>query len=318
LWAVGVIIGDEIFVFEPKLGLPIVDPDTLALVTLKEIQENDRILRRLDLPGQFDYAVNPGDAKSVALLIDVLPAAMSARFRALEKTLLGDERMELFLDTDALLDRLAKISPDAPVGMWHVPVLARDNAAAVRERLQGPSEFAAQYIATYGVWLLETPAAEGRFKHLKGNFESDVDREGALKVYMDCRLDNETINRLPYDPDVQKQLGMIRGLTEERNYFEMRLLQAQHFYRKAKVDASFLLATLHYDRGTYDATINWLENRVFPDPQAAQWYAPGHYLQGRAFEELGQLDKVEAAYTYQPSPQEPGNRLRLRYLRRDK
>ncbi len=318
LWAVGVPIDDQLYLFEPKLGLPIVDPDTLAFATLQDVRTNDRILRRLDLPGQFDYAVNPGDVKSLAFMIDAVPAAMSARFKVLEKSLLGSERMQLFVDTDAIQAKLATISPDGATALWQVPMLARDMADNVRERLDNPSEFAAQYISTYGVWLFDTPAANGRFKHLRGTFESTLDEQGALRIYMDSRLDNESINRLTFDPDVQKQLGMQRGLNEEMQQFNLRLAQAQLFYRQAKVDASFLLAQLHFDRGNYEATLDWLEKRLFPDPQARQWYASGRYLQGRALEQLGQKDKVEAAYTYQPSAQEAGNRLRLRYLRQDK
>ncbi len=318
LWALGIPLGDQIYLFEPKLGLPIVDPDTLAFASLQEVRENDRILRRLDLPGQFDYAVNPGDVKSFAFMIDALPAAMSARMKVLEKSLLGDERMQLFVDTDAIQAKLAKLAPEHPIALWQVPMLARDMADNVRERLESPSDFTAQYVSSYGVWLYETPAATGRFKHLRGVFESNMDEQGALAIYISCRLDNETINRLTYDPDVQKQLGMQRGVTEEMQQFDMRVAQAQIFYRQAKVDASFLLAQLHFDRGNYDATLNWLEKRIFPDPQAQQWHATGKYLLGRAYEQLGQLEKVEAAYTYQPSAQEAGNRLRLRYLRHGK
>jgi hypothetical protein len=318
LWALGVLIGNQIYVFDPKLGLPILDPDTLAFATLKDIREKDRILRRLDLPGQFDYAVNPGDVKAVAFMIDALPAAMSARIKILESSLLGSERMRLFVDTDAIQTKLAAIAPEDVTALWQVPVLARDMAAGVRERLESPSDFSSQYAATYGVWLFDTPAANARFKHLRGNFESSLEESGALAGYMSCRVDNETINRLAYDPDVQKQLGLKRGMTEDRQLFDMRVAQAQHFYRQAKVDANFLLAELHYDRGNYEATLNWLEKRILSDSQAKQWHATAHYLQGRSFEQLGKVDGLEAAYTFQPSAQEAGNRLRLRYLRREK
>ena len=53
------------------------------------------------------------------------------------------------------------------------------------------------------------------------------------------------------------------------------------------------------------------------DPRAEKWWPAGHYTLARTYQETGQLEKAEQELTYQPSPQEAGNRLRLRYLRQD-
>jgi len=318
LWAIGVPIAGELYLFESKLGLPIVDPDTLAFATLKDARANDRILRRLDLPGQFEYKIDPGDLKSVALLVDALPTSLSARMKVLEKSLLGADRMQLFVDTDALTAKLEKASPGDQIAIWHTPLLARDVAAQLREMLKTPSQAAAQYISMYGVWLMETPASKARFQHLLGNFESTLDQEGALALYMKCRVDNESIDQMAYDPDAQKAFGLLRALEEPREMFEMRVRQAQMLYGLAKVDANYLLAQLHYDRGSYDSTISWLQKRVLPDKRAEMWHAAGYYLLARAQTELHQKSEAEASLIHQPSPQEAGNRLRLRILRREK
>ncbi len=322
LWAIGVPIADELYLFETKLGLPILDPDTLAFATLKEVRSNERILRRLDLPGQFDYKIDPGDLKSVALLVDALPTSLSARMRVLEKSLLGKDRMQLFIDTDALSAKLEKIAPGDPVAIWHTPLIARDVAAQIREMLDSPSQAnaqaVAQYVTSYGVWLMETPASKARMQHLRGNFESTMDEDGALSLYMKCRVDDESIGQMAIDPDLQKEFGLFRGLEEPKEVFDMRVRQAQMLYGFSKVDANFLLAQLHYDRGNYESTVNWLEKRILPDNRAETWHAASHYLLARAHIELDHKSDAETSLTHQPSPQEPGNRLRLRYLRRDK
>ncbi len=71
IWSIGVWIGDNCYLFEPKLGLPIMDSDTASPVTLAQVQSDERILRRLDIPGRFDYAVNPGDTKQLSFLLDM-------------------------------------------------------------------------------------------------------------------------------------------------------------------------------------------------------------------------------------------------------
>ncbi len=322
LWAIGVPIADELYLFETKLGLPILDPDTLAFATLKDVRSNERILRRLDLPGQFEYEVDPGDLKSVALLVDALPTSLSARMRVLEKSLLGKDRMQLFIDTDALSTQLEKITPGDPVAIWQTPLIARDVAAQIREMLDSPSQANAQaigqYVTPYGVWIMETPASKARLQHLRGNFESTMDEDGALSLYMKCRVDDESIAQMAIDPDKQKEFGMFRGLEEPKEVFDMRVRQAQMLYGFSKVDANFLLAQLHYDRGNYESTVNWLEKRILPDNRAETWHAASHYLLARAHIELGHKSEAETSLAHQPSPQEPGNRLRLRYLRRDK
>lgn len=318
LWAMGVPIAGQLYLFETKLGLPITDPDTIAFATLQDARLNERILGRLDLPGQFDYAINPGDLASVALLIDALPASLSARMKVLEKSLLGADRMALFVDSDALTATLAKSCPGATVALWHTPLIARDFAAQIRETLRTPSAAAAQYIQAYGVWLMETPAAKARFQHMQGNFESTLDEEGALSIYMKCRVDNETIDKMTFDPDVQKEFGIFREASDTKESFEMKIVQSQMIYAVAKVDANFLLAQLHYDRGSFDSTVNWLEKRILPDKRALKWHAASHYLLARAEIEQGHIPQAEQSLIYQPSPQEPGNRLRLRILRREK
>jgi hypothetical protein len=316
LWAIGVAIGSEMYLFEPKLGLVITDPDTQDIATLKMARENDRVLRRLDLPGQFDYAVNPGDLKSVILLIDAIPNAMSARMKMIEKSLSGSDRMRLFVDTDEITQRLSACSPNDPIAIWQTPLLARDYATELRDRLTDLSDFTARYMSTRGVWLMDTPVSKARFMHLMGKIESDSDEDGALSTYMKCRIDNETLEKLAYDPDIQKELQVDRLPTETKEVHEAKIRQSQVVYAQAKIHATFLLAQLHFDRGNYDAVVNWIEKRLLKDERAQQWHSAGHYLLGRAYQELGNMENAEKEFTHQPSLQEAGNRLRLRQLRK--
>lgn len=318
LWAMGVLLGSEIYLFEPKLGLPIVDPDTLQLATLKQARENDRVLKRLDLTDQFDYAVNPGDLKSLILLIDVLPTATSTRMKVLEKSLLGEDRMQLFVDTDGLVAKFSQNYPSDNVAIWNTPLYARDVAEGVRDRLNTPSEATARYLGVKGVWIMDTTISRARLHHLTGKFESSMDEEGALSVYMNCKIDPVTLERLAFDPDLQKAMGIGRLDTDTMEQHEIKVRQAQMFFAQAKVHAMFLIAQLHFDRGNYDDVVNWIEKRLLPDKFAQQWHAGGQYLLARAKLELGENEGAEQALIYQPSTQEAGNRLRLRILRREK
>jgi hypothetical protein len=318
VWAIGVLIGDDIVIFEPKLGMPILDPDTGHLATLTQTVANERILRRLDLPGQFDYAFTQSDLQNLEFLIDVPPVGASARMKMLEASLLRDERMVLFKDLKSLEERLRTVAPaQTRISVWQTPLLAQIQAASVRERLDSPSPYSMNYMAMHGVWLMDNSAANGRLKHLYGNFENNDDMQGALSLYMDTRVDDLRIEKLSYDPEVQRELGVPRMPGEEREQYQMRVAQMQYILGTAKVDAAYLLAQLHFDRGNFSACESWLQKRVLKDERAGKWWSSGRYLLARAYQELGETEKAAAELVYQPSPQEAGNRLRLRYLRRE-
>ncbi|GIW97999.1 MAG: hypothetical protein KatS3mg111_1332 [Pirellulaceae bacterium] len=317
IWCVGAAIAGKLWLFEPRLAMPIIDPDALVLATLDEALGNERVLRRLDLPGRFDYGVNAGELGQIELLIDIPPTAASARMKLLEQSLLGAERMALYRDLERSRQALQRIAPEASVRVWQVPLMAQVQAASVRDRLQRVSDFTLQYFARHGVWMMDNPAARGRLQHLFGKFENTLDEQGALSLYMDSRIDDERIQKLEYDPDVQRELGFTRGSGEPLEQFQARLRQAQAVLRQAKVDAAYLMAQLHFDRGNYPAAENWFLKRVInsPDPRAEKWHATSHYGVARVYQEMEQLEKAEEHLTWQPSPQEAGNRLRLRYLR---
>lgn len=317
LWAIGVLIGDDCLLFEPKLGMPILDPDKVQLATLAQTLENERILRRLDLAGQFDYALSRADVQHFDFLIDAPPTAASARMKMLEQALLGDERMVVYRDLDALAGRLSGIAPGSSVQLWQTPLLAQVQAASVRERLQTPSPYSMNYMARHGVWLMETAAATGRRKHLVGEFENTLDEDGALKTYMDARVDDETLARLPYDPAVQHAMQIAQIPGEPKEQHDARIAQAQYILSLSKFAAHYLLAQLHFDRGNYQASENFWVKRVLNDPRAQDWWAAGHYTLARIYQQTGRLEQAAQELSFEGSPQAAGNRLRLRYLRRD-
>lgn len=317
VWAIGVAIGDEILVFEPKIALPILDPDKKEFASLKDAQTNPRVLRRLDLPGQFDYAFNPGDLKRIELLIDLPPTAGSARMKMLQQKLLGEERMILHHDLDTVAETFRKAAPEAQVKLWDVPAKAQVHAAMVREQLRTLTDFTGAYMARHGIWVMDNPAANGRLNHLFGRFEVKDQEAGALAMYMSCRTDEASLSRLSYDPAIQKELGVPKLSGEDDERYAVRVKQAEYVLRRAKVDASFLMAQLHFDRGDYSASKNWFEKRVIGNESdmALPWHPIARYGLARVYQEMDDLEKATEQLTFRPSPMEAGNRLRLRYLR---
>lgn len=296
--------------------MPILHPDTLALATLEEVQSDDRIVRRLDVPGRFDYAVNPGDVAKVEFLVEVEPNAVTDRMAMLQASLTGDERLRLQNDVKSLAERLSKLEPAAPIALWQTPLLAKVYAINLRSRLEMNSPFTAQYMVEHAAWLVNTPASVARQRHLAGQFENTPDVPGALPAYMDCQLSDEDIDRLPDDPDLQKEMGIPRENNETLEEYQMRLQQFQMIFRKAKVDASFLLGQLQFDLGEYSSAAFWLKGRTLDNPAAVRWHDGARYTLARVYQEEGKLDEAIQQLNEDGSSMEAGNRLRVRYLTR--
>jgi tetratricopeptide (TPR) repeat protein len=316
LWTVGVWIGDDCYLFDTKLGLPIVDPDSLVPVTLAQVQKDDRILRRLDVPGKFDYAVNPGDAKNVEFLLEIEPSSVTDRMAQLEGSLTGEDRLLLVTDAKPLNDKIKRLYPDAMISVWQVPLLTRLYAKDVRARLLMNSTFTAQYMIEHAIWFMDTPSASARLKHLQGEFESTVDTKSAAEWYMDCRLPDEMLDRLREDPDVAREMSILRMPAETAQEWDMRLFQMQIVLKQAKIDAHFLLGQLSFELGKYDEAISWMNRRTLANRLAEMWHPAARYIMARAYQQQGKLDEAIAAYNADGSPMEAGNRLRVRYLSR--
>jgi hypothetical protein len=185
-----------------------------------------------------------------------------------------------------------------------------------------------RYMSEHAIWLTDNVLSQGRLMHLTGKFEKTLDSPGALKTYVESRVDDQSLRKLSYDPDIQRSLGLVRGGGESREQFEARVFQAQSLYGLAKFDVALLLAQLHFDRGDYRSSVYWLETRLLNSPQSQRWQAPGWHLLARGFIELDSWEQAEQALIkpsieesmqesyYAVNPQDPGNRLRLRLLRR--
>lgn len=316
LWSLAVWVGKQCYLLEPKLGLPILDPDSLELATLDRVANEERILRRLSLPGRFEYAVKSVQLKQFHFLIDAEANSLTARMKLLESKLLANERMSLHFDADALATEIANRYPQAKVSLWQTPLMARIYADLLVERLEQAGPFTAKYMLEHAVWLAQTPVATARQKHLRGEFENTLDAKGALAEYMACRLPDEALTKLPFDADLQKELGIPRLPNEPIEQFDARLRQAQSLFGDSKLDASFLLGQLQFDLGNYESSIGWLKKRTVEDPRAARWYSAAWYTLARAYQERGELENCIAALAHEPSPSEAGNRLRARYLTR--
>jgi len=314
LWSIGVLIGGEIYLFEPRWGLPFPNADESEVATLRQAKSDLNVMRRAKLPGRFEYPIDSENLKSLVAMLDVEPFSIGKGIQILQKSLTGDNRMQIAVDIGSVASQLSACDPSLELRLWELPWLSQLYNQTIRERINDRSPFSINYQITYGAYMNESLVSDARSTHFKGKFDTNLESDGAAKKYMNLRVDEETLSKLAYDRDVQRVLQMVRKVNETQEEYQYRVVQAQGFYRTAKLDSNAFLGMLQFELQNLDAAINWMDQRLLQIDGTERWRPQARYILGRAFEQKKDLEEAFAWYKIDGSPQEAGNRIRMRLL----
>ena len=329
-WSVGVLIGKEVYLFEPELGCYVPGPGQVGIATLGQARADASVLRRLNVVSYFDYPVSKSDVQQSVALLNVKPEAVSLRMRQLESGLTGKRRMKTFVDVDSLAAEIDAVPGIAGVRLWDVPLLAdvyaaELQAAALRDPLLMFWSRASWQILedmNQNAKLL----ALARWRHLHGQFDKDdeEDAEGARVLYLQQRAPEFEIEDLMIDVDLQKAYGVRRELGMDEQQYGMQVRYAQDMMRMGKNAATYWVSLIQYDDERYETAQTWFSKRVLDSDLISRreltgdvlspWVAAARYNLARSLERSGKVDEAIELYKTDGDPQEHGNRLRARLL----
>jgi tetratricopeptide (TPR) repeat protein len=322
-WAIGTLIGDAVYLFEPELGTYVPGPDLVGIATLAEARKNASVLRRQNIPGFFDYPLTKDDIQQSVALFNVLPEAISPRMKHLQSGLTGDRRLILYVDIDQFARQVDEIPGIAGARIWHIPYLAeiyRTNLEAGMER----DPILAFWVRSQ--WsIIDAPhsTAEqlslGRWRHLHGEFDGDEQQDltGARVLYLQQRAPEFEINDLPINVDLQKAYGVRRDARLSPEIYEQQIRFAQQQMRLGKRTATYWISLIHYDDQRYDTASSWLTKRVLNETHVSKrWESAARYNLARTLERLGKTDKAIEIYKTDGESNEHGNRMRAKLISR--
>jgi hypothetical protein len=89
LWACGVAIGDNLYLFDPRLGLPLPGPGGKGVATLAQARTDPTVLNQVQVE-KLRYDVTPEQAKQATVLLVCPLSAVSPRMHLLQDHLLRD------------------------------------------------------------------------------------------------------------------------------------------------------------------------------------------------------------------------------------
>lgn len=321
-FAVGVIIGAEVYLFEPRLGIFVPGPGQVGIATLGQARRDALVLRRLGIAGldQFSYPIKKEQVQQCVALLNLTPECISPRMSRLQNGLTGDRRMNVYVDADALAKQFDDITGIGTVRMWKTPLLSELFKATCDQFAERDPIFGFWYLNRWAMLDAEIELAKslqgGRWSHLIGQF-SDSDEEdvtGARSIYLSQRAPEFEIEDLRIDVNLQKAYGIRRDLGVDSATYDNQIAQIQGMMRMGKRTATYWLSLLQADDGRTETAESWLRKRVLDEDQLSYWAPAARYNMARLAEQLGDTDRATELYKREGEPQEHGNRIRARLV----
>lgn len=321
-FCVGVLIGNDIYLFEPTLGIFVPGADQIGIATLAEARRDAVILRRLGIAGldQFTYPIKKENIQQCVALLNLLPEAISPRMHRLQAGLTGKRRMNVYVDADEMAEKFDAVTGISSVRLWDVPLLAEIYQAECEQESQRDPMFGFWYLARWAMMDAEfnmaKQLARGRWRHLLGQFSDSEDDNvsGARSLYMAQRAPEFEIEDLRIDVDLQKAYGIRRDLGVDTQRYDQQIAQIQDLMRLGKRTATYWLSLLQADDDRLETAEGWIQKRVLDEQQQSLWVPPARYNLGRIVEALGETERAIELYKREGAPQEHGNRIRARLL----
>lgn len=292
---VGVLSGEEIYLFDPELGLPVPAPDGVRLygdgqlevkpATLAQVAADDALLRRLDADAEHPYPLHAADLERAVAWLEASPSHLSMRMKLVESRLAGSDRMVLTAEPTAQAERFKQCPHISQVRLWTFPY-----QSALQEMQYLPDRDRWEKLALRHFYVgAEEPATlwKGRSYHLKGKLDGSP---GAIEYYQKARPSN-------------RQLGMSRLSPQTLQDFLM-----------AKLDASYWLGLVSAYQGNRRAAFDYLNTRTLQAAAGNPWGHGAVYNLARMLE-VGEVGLAIGLYHKDASsPSRHGNLLRAGWL----
>jgi hypothetical protein len=299
VWTCGALIGDQIYLFDTRLGLEIPGPGGEGVATLAQALEDPAILERMNIPGLAPYPTSRAallaSPSRISILIDSSPGYFSPKMKLLQGELSGTNRAILYCDPARERDGFLKAlgAHAGFVGLWEVPV-----QVDARAHMAGYDPDYVPAIQNSLFWFKrEFPLIYARVKQLRG------ETADAIEEYTRMRF---VTNR----PTVTDKKQTIPKAVQDG----------------IDVYAAYYMGLAHLERDKPD-----LAERMFrqvleavPAPQQNESGPMVHYAMFRwgANTNLGRIEEAKqnnrAAIEYftrpNPTPEQIGNWLRARDL----
>ena len=298
-WLPALLSGEDLVLFDVRLGLPIPGPQGQGVATLAQVVADEQWLRRLDLDDEHPYPVRSEDLKRVVAFVEASPSNLSRRMALVESRLTGKHKMVLTSPGSALIERLKKIPQISDAQLWPLPfeIALWESKLSDTERRAAARELL--------VFQAMPTLIKARALDFKGVYDGET---GAKNFYLGLRPPDTYLDQYKMPPEMAQQIPK-----ESRSQVEAsQVLMLKH----AKQSASFWLGLVALAEQDYPTAIDFFAKRTLEASPRGPWTAAARYNLARAYEATGDVEQAIALYeSDHQSPQSHGNQLRARWLK---
>ncbi len=317
-WLTAALIDDELYLFDPQLGLPIPGSETGSIATLDQVRQNPALLRNLDVrfPDRaLVYPIQAEELDRLVVLLDAGPEAFSYRMHRIESQPTSSPPLVLAIQPQRLISRLAE-SDLQQVRLWETPLETWIYRNTVTRRAEEDPELMRYLLLEEWIFENDMPLARGRQLHLRGRFDQEDGRDGAKAQYLRARIPDAKIAQIGRSPQIREELGIVRGRQNDLQW-EVYLQSTEQILIRAKQNASLWLGLIHFATGRHEDARDWFQIRCLDAHETGPWTPLARYNLARLYEQSNDLVTARDLYLLTPkdSPQEHGNLLRARFLR---
>ncbi|MFM7318639.1 MAG: hypothetical protein ACKO5E_16970 [bacterium] len=192
------LVDGKAYLFDCRVGLPLLSADGSTIATLDEALRDPRILAAMQLPGAQTYGPTSADLATgeLVVLADLGTGYITPRMRLLQQRLSGKNRMILFRDIAEL--RAAFLQALKPrikdVRMWELPLTVETLLFTNPDFVQ-----AAQY--SIQIFDYKLPLLAARTDQLRGESASAIEKFVTMRFAENAMLRDRVT---PIPPEVQK------------------------------------------------------------------------------------------------------------------
>lgn len=302
VWAVGVLLDDELYLFLPMYGLALPGPKGCKftengaleyedIATLSQVLADDSLLRQLDQVGGEKFFLTSEQIQNSSALLAVPAESASMRMKVVESELSGEQNMILYTDSQQQRQKFMKVRGLNSVELWKYPFRAKFEQILLSRMttdLMAPFQMLNPKRNDYPLW-------SGRILYFKGKI---VGQDGAMLHYQQARI-----------PD--REIMAYRSQAEFRN----NPIQ-ETWLRLINGYATYWLGTASFELDSLDAAKDFFRT-LEKNPRQNPWASATQYMLGRVAEQEKQYD-VAARHFEQAigGTSRNGNRLRAQWIRR--
>ena len=317
-WLTAALIDDELYLFDPQLGLPIPGSETGSIATLDQVRQNPALLRNLDVrfPDRaLVYPIQAEELDRLVVLLDAGPEAFSYRMHRIESQPTSSPPLVLAIQPQRLISRLAE-SDLQQVRLWETPLETWIYRNTVTRRAEEDPELMRYLLLEEWIFENDMPLARGRQLHLRGRFDQENGRDGAKAQYLRARIPDAKIAQIGRSPQIRQELGIVRGRQNDLQW-QVYLQSTEQILIRAKQNASLWLGLIHFATGRHEDARDWFQIRCLDAHETGPWTPLARDNLARLYEQSNDLVTARDLYLLTPkdSPQEHGNLLRARFLR---